>query len=181
MGETTPPLPDEKKLKRVHEGQNVPPIDEFLKAGKSDWKGGKSKNIYPFPLSPSPRLGMSQALGESRQADAKNKDHLDMRINAVKALGEGEDKSELEKILKPGEWTTRAHWTLMRKVLHIGFNVYALDGIGLKFKFSDPADEPNENHVMVNLLYDGSHYDLILFGELSDEKLMGFVFFYLLI
>lgn len=122
----------------------------------------------------SPINDLLTALQESRLADTENKDHLDIRVNAVKAL-EGEDKSELENISKPGEWTTRTHWTLIRKALLIGFNVFSLDGLGLKFKFTDPADEPNENHAMVNLLFDGVHYDLVTFGKLSNENLMGFV------
>ena len=164
--EQTPVPFDEKKLKLVPDSQ---------KSGKGtidedNRKGGKGKT---------PSLLYS--LRESRRADTENNDHLDMRAHAVKALGEGADKSELEKSLQPGEWATRAHWTLMRKVLHIGFNVYELDGLELIFKFADPSDEPHENHLMVNLLFDGCHYDLIIFGELSDVNLQGFVFFYFIV
>ena len=60
--------------------------------------------------------------------------------------------------------------------MNIGFHVFKPDGCGgIKFGWSDPMDDTNKRLVMVGVLFDGVHYDLIVFGEPTDAQLNGFV------
>jgi hypothetical protein len=130
------------------------------------------------PPEKKPKMDQPEAIRQSRQADQENTDHLEMRAHAVKEFVEepNPEDEECTRISTAGEWATRKDWKLMRLALNIGFNVYDFDESGnVVFKFSDPQDETKEKLTMVNVMHDGVHYDVLIIGLLSADKLQGYV------
>jgi hypothetical protein len=102
----------------------------------------------------------------------ENSDHLVMREHAkVSVVQDGADKTELERIGTPDNWRdTRSDFSLIHKFRRIGFNVFRPDSRDvIEFRFSDPSDTTKERLVMMGLLFDGSYYDLIIFGAVGRE------------
>jgi hypothetical protein len=121
-----------------------------------------------------------EALRQSRVADRANSDHLAMRDHVVHAARQdGADEKEVNRIATADNWAKREDFSSIRKILSIGFNVYFPNGCGgIQWRFSAPSAETKGELVMMDLLFvDLVHYDLIIFGDLSDEKLQGFVLF----
>ena len=115
----------------------------------------------------------------SRQADMENSDHLVMRNHLVLgARQDGANERELKRIATTDNWANRSDFSSIRKILSIGCNVFFPNGRGgIEWRFSDPSAETKGELVMMDLLFDKVHYDLIIFGEPSDEQLQGFVLF----
>ena len=140
--------------------------------GEDDSVTSKQKNQTTF----------LQALQASRKADEANFDHVAVRKHVQTAFREeptgAKEKwpAEIQRIGTVGEWATFEDWKLFRKVLNIGFHVYQEDKCGgIEFGWSDPQDDTAKRLVMVAVLFNGVHYDLIVFGELTDDQLNGFV------
>jgi hypothetical protein len=132
------------------------------------------------PASEGAERDFKEALRQSRLADKANSDHLAMRNHVVQgARQDGADEKEVDRIATACNWAKREDFSSIRKILSIGFNVYFPDHSGgIIWRFSAPSAETKGELVMMDLLYvDHVHYDLIIFGELSDEKLQGFVLF----
>ena len=128
------------------------------------------------------QIAFVRALKDSRRADKENTDHLVMRQYTKPSFSEEANgakagwEAEIERIGTADEWAKFTDWKLIRKVMNIGFHVYKQDGCGgIKFGWSDPMDDTNKRLVMVGVLFDGVHYDLIVFGEPTDAQLNGFV------
>ena len=119
-----------------------------------------------------------RALQESRLTDTENSDHLVMREHVARAIQDGGNKDESERIRTPNDWPIVKDLSLIRKLFSIGIIVFRAGGRGsIEFGSAHPSDATRESLLMMGLLCDGSHYDLIIFGEPSDEQLQGFVLF----
>ena len=140
----------------------------------------KTKKMADRAASVGAEQDFKEALRQSRVTDRANSDHLAMRDHVVQgARQDGADEKEVNRIATARNWAKREDFSSIRKILSIGFNVYFPDRSGgIEWRFSAPSAETKGELVMMDLLYvDHVHYDLIIFGDLSDEKLQGFVLF----
>lgn len=144
---------------------------------KSSQTRKKTKNMAD-PASEGEERDFKEALRQSRLADMANSDHQAIRdLVAQGARQGGADDKEVKRIVTARNWAKREDFLSIRKILSIGFNVYHPDRGGIAWRFSVPSAE-TKGELMMDLLHvDGVHYDLIIFGDLSDEKLQGFVLF----
>lgn len=182
--------PDEKKQKSFLESEGDTSLDQTAStlskpevptgSLKRKLEGGEDHSVTNAERMS--QIAFVRALKDSRRADKENTDHLVMRQYTKTSFSEEPNgakagwEAEIERIGTADEWAKFTDWKLIRKVMNIGFHVYKQDGCGgIKFGWSDPMDDTNKRLVMVGVLFDGVHYDLIVFGEPTDAQLNGFV------